>query len=99
MSHGTIVTDGKKTILVPTGCVGMSTAGSGDVLSGILTGVLGQKFDDVLKATSYAVYLNGLAGESAQKEVGDISLVASDTISNIPAAIRVLRQANGIEIR
>ena len=93
----TIVTDGEETILVPKGCVGMATAGSGDVLSGILVGILGQDFDNILLSVAYATYLNGLSGEIAQQEKGDISLIASDTVAKIPEAIRCLRAKNEIK--
>ena len=88
-----VVSDGEKTILVPRGCPGMATAGSGDVLSGILCGVLGRKDVDAFEATVFGAYLNGLAGELAQEEIGDISMLSSDTAKKIPEAIKTLRVA------
>ena len=88
--HKTIVTNGEETYIVNRGCPGMATAGSGDVLSGILVGVLGYNKPDVLTVAGGA-YLAGLAGELAQKNLNDISMRASDTISKIPEAINEIR--------
>lgn len=89
--HTTIVTNGKTTYLVKRGCSGMATAGSGDVLSGILVGLLGYNDPNVLSIAAGA-YLAGLAGEIAEKELNDISMKASDTISKIPEAINEIRK-------
>ena len=88
--HTTTVTDGKTTYLVKRGCAGMATAGSGDVLSGILVGILGYNEPNVLSIAAGA-YLAGLAGEIAQEELNDISIKASNTISKIPEAINEIR--------
>lgn len=87
----TIVTDGGNVLLVSRGCAGMATAGSGDVLSGVLAGLLGWNAPTPLTAACGA-YLAGLAGELAQAEKGDISLVASDTAAKLPEAIRMVRE-------
>ncbi len=89
--HTTTVTDGKTTYLVKVGCSGMATAGSGDVLSGILVGILGYNEPSVLSIAAGS-YLAGLAGELAQEELNDISMKASDTISKIPEAINEIRK-------
>lgn len=88
--HRTIVTNGKEGYIVEKGCPGMATAGSGDVLSGILTGILGYNDPCVLSVAAGA-YLAGLAGEIAQSKLNDISMKASDTIANIPEAINKIR--------
>ena len=85
----TIVTDGTATWLVDTGAPGMATAGSGDVLSGILAAVCAGDAPLPTKAASGA-WVNGRAGEIAQRSVGAVSMVASDTIAAIPEAIREL---------
>ena len=87
----TIVTNGKETYIVNRGCPGMATAGSGDVLSGILVGILGYNEPNVLTVAG-GTYLAGLAGELAQKNLNDISMRASDTISKIPEAINEIRR-------
>ena len=86
----TTVTNGNETYLVKRGCPGMSTAGSGDVLSGILVGMLGYQKPEVLTIATGA-YLAGLAGELAQDEKTDISMIASDTVEKIPEAIKIIR--------
>ena len=68
-----------------TGNSGMATAGSGDVLTGIITGLLARKYKPV-DACSIGMYLHGLAGDLASKEVGKESLIASDIIKYLPKA-------------
>lgn len=89
--HKTIVTNGEETYIVNRGCPGMATAGSGDVLSGILVGILAYNEPNVLTVAG-GTYLAGLAGELAQKNLNDISMRASDTISKIPEAINEIRR-------
>ncbi len=88
--HTTIVTDGNEGYLVRKGCSGMATAGSGDVLSGILVGLLGYNKPNILTVAAGA-YLAGIAGELAEEKLNDISMKASDTISKIPEAINIIR--------
>ncbi len=88
----TLITDGEEVLLVSRGCAGMATAGSGDVLSGVMAGLLGWNPVTPLTAAAGA-YLCGLAGELAQKEVGDISMVASDTVKMLPRAMQMLRES------
>ena len=87
----TVVTDGENVYLVKRGCPGMATAGSGDVLSGILVGLLGYNEPDILTVATGA-YLNGIAGEIAQEKYTDISMIASDTVKCLPEAIKKIRE-------
>ena len=83
-----IVTDGNDTYIVKKGTPGMATAGSGDVLAGIVTAILGYNDNNILKALAVACFINGLAGELAVKKINEISMVASDTIASIADAIK-----------
>lgn len=87
----TIVTDGEEGYIVDRGCPGMATAGSGDVLSGVLAGILGYNEVNV-KNIAGGAYLAGISGELAQKDKNDVSMVASDTIKKIPEAINFIRE-------
>ena len=88
----TIVTDGVTTYLVESGSPGMATAGSGDVLSGIIAGFLGYNSYTPLSVAA-AAYLAGLAGSLATKKYTDIASIASDQIEFIPEAIKIIRGA------
>jgi hydroxyethylthiazole kinase-like uncharacterized protein yjeF len=80
----------------PTGNAGLGTAGAGDTLTGIITGFLAQAYAtlqtsaDALDATRAAVYVGGLAGDIAARELGMRSLVASDISHHLSAAIMTL---------
>ncbi|MGI6595265.1 MAG: NAD(P)H-hydrate dehydratase [Elusimicrobia bacterium] len=83
--HRTVVTDGKTTYINLTGNPGMATAGSGDVLAGIIGGLLAQG-DTPFESARDGVFLHGLAGDLAAKETGERYLIASDIISHLPSA-------------
>ncbi len=68
-----------------TGNSGMATAGSGDVLTGIITGLLARGYERDA-ACMLGMYLHGLAGDLAAKEIGKESLIASDIIKYLPKA-------------
>lgn len=75
--------------LNPTGNPGMATAGSGDILTGILAGLLAQGLG-VVDALRLGVYLHGAAGDLAAESVGEASLMATDLIDWLPDAIEML---------
>ena len=83
----TIVSDGCSILSVKRGCAGMATAGSGDVLSGIVAAICAYNRDDITAATATAAYVNGVAGELAQEKNNPISMIASDTARCIAQAI------------
>jgi NAD(P)H-hydrate epimerase len=86
--RNTVVADYKGNLYInKTGNPGMATAGSGDVLTGMIAAFLGQGLDN-FSAAKYAVYLHGLAGDLAAKEKTQIGLIASDIIDKIPEAIK-----------
>lgn len=72
-----------------TGNAGMATAGSGDVLTGIITGLLARGYQKG-DACLLGMYLHGLAGDLAARELGEESLVASDIIAFLPKAFNRL---------
>jgi NAD(P)H-hydrate epimerase len=84
--HGTIVTDGHRTAINETGNPGMATGGSGDVLTGILTGLLSQGLAP-WDAARLGVHIHGLAGDLAAEALGQASLIASDLIDFLPHAL------------
>ena len=91
----TVVTDGIRVFISDAGCPGMATAGSGDVLSGILAAVASFAKDaggnrDACLAAAVAAYINGEAGVLASKEYGDISMTAHDTAAFIPQVLKDL---------
>ena len=87
--YKSIITDGgKRFYLNKTGNPGMATAGSGDVLSGIVGAFLAQGLD-VFNAAKYAVYIHGLAGDIAARDKTQMGLIASDIISRIPKALKI----------
>ena len=70
---------------------GMASGGMGDVLTGIIAALLGQKLSP-FDAARLGVYLHGLAGDIAAKEIGEIGLIATDVAARIPAAVRCYQQ-------
>ena len=83
----TIVTNGENTYLINTGCPGMATGGSGDVLSGILSGICASNNATLIENVVAGTYINGLAGEIASEENCDISMSAYDTANCVKKAI------------
>ncbi len=82
----TVISDGRETYFVNRGCAGMATAGSGDVLSGILAGLLGFCPPTPLTVACGA-FIAGYAGELAERDVNPISMLASDTVAHIAQAV------------
>lgn len=88
--HKTVVSDGKRVYINNTGNAGMATAGSGDVLTGMVAAIVCNKNNNLLLKVSTAVYLHGLAGDFAAKEKSQVSMTASDIIDNIYKALKKL---------
>jgi NAD(P)H-hydrate epimerase len=78
-------------MLNSTGNAGMATAGSGDVLTGIITGLLARGYKQ-REACLLGMYLHGLAGDIAARELGEESLIASDIIAYLPKAFKRLKE-------
>ncbi len=77
-----IISDGNKTFLNPKKTPAMTVGGTGDVLSGIVVGLLGRN-RNAFESASAAAYINGLAGKMIQKKFG-LHIVATDLIEVIP---------------
>ncbi len=76
---------GKKPLIIPIGDPGMATAGSGDVLTGIIAGLLAQKMPP-LEAATLGVYLHVSAGERAAERLTSYCMIASDILDSLPEA-------------
>jgi len=87
--HRTIVTDGKKSYVNKTGNPGMATGGTGDVLSGVIGALIGQKLSPY-DAACLGVRLHGKAGDIAARKLGQVSLMATDVLAALPDAFRTL---------
>ena len=85
--HKTIVTDGHDLCVNTTGNPGMATGGCGDVLTGIITALVGQHLSP-FAAAQLGVYVHGMAGDLATQELGQTSLIASDLLRYLPAAFQ-----------
>jgi NAD(P)H-hydrate epimerase len=87
---GTVVTDGEKVYVNKTGNSGMATAGSGDVLTGVITALVGQGLS-CFDAAVLGVYIHGLAGDIAAEKRGQISLIATDIADALGDAFKTVR--------
>jgi hydroxyethylthiazole kinase-like uncharacterized protein yjeF len=81
----TITVYGDKLYINTTGNPGMATAGSGDALSGVITGLLSQGYDPLL-ASVFGVYMHGSAGDIASEQMGFEAVMAGDIIDNLGEA-------------
>ncbi len=89
--RNTIVTDGEQIFVNTTGNSGMAKGGSGDVLSGIIASLLAQKVS-AFDACCLGVYVHGLAGDMASKELSKTSMLPRDIISYLPQAFKKLEE-------
>ncbi len=71
-----------------TGNAGMATGGTGDILTGMVAGMMAQHSNDRFRAVIAAVHLHGLAGDVMRESVGEHSLVATDLLRGLPEAFR-----------
>jgi ADP-dependent NAD(P)H-hydrate dehydratase / NAD(P)H-hydrate epimerase len=76
----------------PTGTPALGTGGSGDVLTGLIAGLLAQFPQEWRQAVAAAVYLAGLAGELGARELGEKCLIATDTLRFLPQAMEMARE-------
>ena len=85
--HRTCITDGQTGYVNGTGNPGMAVGGSGDVLAGILTGLLGQGMEP-LKAAACAAWLHGAAGDLCASELGQYAMLPTDMLSALPRLLK-----------
>jgi NAD(P)H-hydrate epimerase len=98
--HRTLTASPDGTVWVnPTGNPGMATGGTGDILTGIVAGLIAQHPQNPLEAVALAVYLHGLAGDLAGRSLGENSLVATDLLRFLPQAFEQTRKQKFGEIR
>jgi NAD(P)H-hydrate epimerase len=81
----TIVTDGRRIYVNNTGNPGMATGGAGDVLTGVIAALIGQKLD-AFEAAQLGVHVHGLAGDIARDQSGEIGMIAGDIVDSLPDA-------------
>jgi ADP-dependent NAD(P)H-hydrate dehydratase / NAD(P)H-hydrate epimerase len=101
--HRTLVAQpGGEVWVNTTGNPGMATGGTGDILTGIVAGMMAQNPHRILQAVIAAVFLHGSAGDVAEESMGQHSLVATDLVGRLPEAMRRVRAASDqpyVEIR
>jgi NAD(P)H-hydrate epimerase len=99
--HRTLVALPDGTVWVNvTGNPGMASGGSGDVLTGMVAGMIAQAHamqgeDRWTKAVIAAVYLHGLAGDVAREKIGEQAMIAGDLIASLPEAFKKAKQQLG----
>lgn len=90
----TVITNSKKDICInQSGNNGMSTAGCGDVLTGIIAGLIAQKMK-AYESACLGAYIHGLAGDNAKQKIGTYALMASDIINNLSYVINDEKTCN-----
>jgi NAD(P)H-hydrate epimerase len=82
---GTVVTDGKQVYVNTSGNPGMATGGAGDVLTGVIAALIGQKLP-AFQAAQLGVYIHGLAGDIARDQSGVVGMIAGDIVDSLPDA-------------
>jgi len=94
--HRTLIASPDGTVWVnSTGNPGMATGGTGDVLTGMIAGLIAQHPQQALEATALAVYLHGQAGDLASEAVGERSMVATDLVRFLPSSFQAARSEAG----
>jgi hydroxyethylthiazole kinase-like uncharacterized protein yjeF len=92
--HRTLIAQPDGTVWVnATGNPGMATGGTGDILTGIVAGMIAQNPDRIADAVIAAVHLHGLAGDVTCESMGEQSLVATDLLTGLPEAFGRTRRA------
>ena len=90
--HGTLITDGRRLYRNPTGNPGMATGGSGDVLTGLIAALVGQKLS-AFDAAALGAWAHGRAGDLAAADLSQVALTAADLLDYLPLVFRELEAA------
>ena len=85
--HHTVITDGVSTYINPTGNPGMAVGGSGDVLAGIITALLGQGIEP-LQAAACGAWLHGAAGDLCAAQIGQYGMLPTDMVNVLPRLLK-----------
>ena len=85
--HHTVITDGVSTYINPTGNPGMAVGGSGDVLAGMITALLGQGIGP-LEAAACGAWLHGAAGDLCAQELGQYGMLPTDMLNALPRLLK-----------
>lgn len=85
--HRTVITDGVNTYVNPTGNPGMAVGGSGDILAGMITALLGQGLAP-LEAAACGAWLHGAAGDICAAEIGQYGMIPSDMLNVLPRLLK-----------
>lgn len=85
--YNSVITDGKVCYINPTGNPGMAVGGSGDVLAGMITALLGQGIAQ-LEAAACGAWLHGAAGDICEQEIGQYGMLPSDMLSVLPRLLK-----------
>ena len=85
--HHTVITDGVSTYINPTGNPGMAVGGSGDVLAGMITALLGQGIEP-LQAAACGAWLHGAAGDLCAAEIGQYGMLPTDMVNVLPRLLK-----------
>jgi hydroxyethylthiazole kinase-like uncharacterized protein yjeF len=88
--HSIVAEPGGKAFVIPTGNPGLATPGTGDVLTGVITGQLAKGLP-ALDAACLGGYLHGLAADIAARETGSDGMVAGDLLDTLPIAVEAVR--------
>jgi hydroxyethylthiazole kinase-like uncharacterized protein yjeF len=90
-AYSVIASPDKPSVINPAANPGMASAGTGDVLSGVIAGVLVQNMSPA-DAASCGVYVHGEAGEYVRKKLGDTGMIASDLLPELPGVIKKIKE-------
>jgi len=97
-SRTVIAEPGGHVFINPTGNPGMASGGTGDILTGMIGGLLAQGVNP-LEAAKLGVYLHGLAGDLAKEEMGEVCLVATDLLRYLPQTVKEVLKGDVAHIK